>query len=134
MPKKKNKLWVPIDKIVESEANFLGTKYLVQISDTSQQTWVRSLDLSQGVAASYASDENLKKGAKARVNRSFFTARKDLLQTQSSPQDNAPAAASPEDPIKAKKKLSKWILMAQLYVEQMNTVLQTDPKSRHVRA
>ena len=130
MPKKKLKLWALVEDIVKVEKNFLGSRYLVRILGTDEEVWVRSLDLSEGAGERHESGKPLSKQTKARVNRKFAEAQKlvfnDILAEASSGASLSPG----EDPIKEKKKLSKWILMAQMYVERMNVVLATDPKGR----
>ena len=84
-------------------------------------------DLSSEAKTCYEASAKLSSQAKARVNRKFYDAQKQYFLDHN---EDKSKSASPSDPIKTRKKLSKWIAAAQVYVQHMNSVLQTDPKSR----
>ena len=72
MPKKKNKLWVKIDEIVQTSMTFLSRRFQVKLSGTGKLVWVRLNDLSKGVATHYEQHKKVPNQAKARVNRVHY--------------------------------------------------------------
>jgi len=126
MPKKKNKLWIKINQVVERSNSFLGDRFLVKISGTDKQVWVQERDLSDGVISDFKSDKTLSKTAQARVNRVHADKQREYFEKHSATEDVSPTL----DPVKWSKRAAKWIVMAQLYVEEINKVMRLKAQLR----
>ena len=84
MVKKKTRLWAQVEQIQQCKDTLFGTgkKYCLQLVGVEKVLWVKSSDLSKGVAETYQADGSLAKNAKARVDRVYYQKQKEFLDQQ----------------------------------------------------